>query len=731
MLYSTLNVCAYVFPEWVSHMPKPATTSEQQTKPDFASDSAKGSHNPDRGARSPAAIPQEPSDGEDCMDLPTYVSLIGEQSSRSTTSIRSIKDVVVDEESPEPCQTEPGEEGKDPEEQSQLGESATTSGLTCITVRPSDVDRYRGKMVLVLSSNHNNPLIASNTSNSADESPVHHVREDAMEHCDATQSLKENNVREDEYNEEEPDIAMPLTQSMDDESENVPLGSLPTSQTHSVTPAFTDDIRREQIHHGGLVGSKIMKRSSSLISDSGIESEPSSVAWPVEAVLRGRTPLDFSSEREILQQMARRHPAHRSSLEGLQMESNGSLPSGGIQASLTSISSLPYEEDQQQRQLSKLTKSVSAPQISSPEDDEKDQGTSNQETDTDIEGTSVYEQEMGSPNTTTFIPTGLIRHQESSGINHSSLEDIQEGEQFEVAPLDRDSALFQQQHTAPTENGSFLKETVRSDDTNPPEFLSDTHKMKSVLSGVPEVLLFQQFVKSPHVKESAAIVSQVEDKNDQGDSSRIVESVDERLSEVEVAPCSCATKPCAHERVVDLESNPVVLESQSFHPIQLLDLKDREALDFPQTALQPEASGLEHFHDFQHVPKDNSNTTQRPGDLIGLVSSDVVEPVDLKGLPASEREPLDYQSKPLKIPSSGLAFMNKKVVEVVNMSVSCAPTCLPFSSVLRDSPSVSSISARQATSPITHQPLGSFGIISSSSSNALGMDDETNERMLK
>uniref|UniRef100_A0A8C9WH44 Family with sequence similarity 135 member B n=1 Tax=Scleropages formosus TaxID=113540 RepID=A0A8C9WH44_SCLFO len=77
--------------------------------------------------------------------------------------------------------------------------------------------------------------------------------------------------------------------------------------------------------------------------------------------------------------------------------------------------------------------------------------------------------------------------------------------------------------------------------------------------------------------------------------------------------------------------------------------------------------------------------------------------------------------------TSGLAFVNKKVVEVVNMSVSCAPTCLPFSSVLRDSPSISGISARQAASPITHQPLGSFGLISSSSFCA---DEETNERML-
>ena len=122
---------------------------------------------------------------------------------------------------------------------------------------------------------------------------------------------------------------MPLNHSMDDESEDVPLTSLPTPYAQPVIPPFPGDFRKEMTHRGGLAGSKIMKRSSSVISDSGIESEPSSVAWPLEAALRGRPPLDFSSEREIPQQIVCRHPVHRSSLEGLQMESNGSLPSGG------------------------------------------------------------------------------------------------------------------------------------------------------------------------------------------------------------------------------------------------------------------------------------------------------------------------------------------------------------------------------------------------------------------
>uniref|UniRef100_UPI003AB047BA protein FAM135B n=1 Tax=Centroberyx gerrardi TaxID=166262 RepID=UPI003AB047BA len=671
--------------EWVSHVPMLATTNEQ-TNSDPAITSANRSHERGQGSQSPA-IPQEPSDSDDCMDLPTYVSLIAEQS-RTSTSIRSTNSLILSEESPEPSQTE-AEQAEEPAEQAQLGESSSP-GPRYITVRPSDVDPYRGEAVLVLSSNHN-PLIDSNTSNNADESPVHHARENATELSDATQILKHSDAGENEYNEEESDIAMPLNHSMDDESEDVPLISLPTAYAHPVTPPFTGDLRREPIHRGGLVGSKIMKRSSSVISDSGIESEPSSVAWPVEAVLRGRPPRDFSSEREIPQQMVRCHPVHRSSLEGLQMESNGSIPSGGIQASLTSISSLPYEEDQQQRQLSKLTKSVSAPQISSPEDTEEDQGVLSQELDTER----------------------LVQHQESSRINHSSLKNNQDGEQPETVSLDRGSA---------TGHGHVLKETISSENTNPPQFMSETNKIKQVLSGVPEGLLLQQSVEGPHVKESVVIASQVENMNYQADISRVRESVDDvHLFEVEEAPCSCGNKPCVHKSTADQESNKV--EDGSFHQIRLLDLEDQECLD------PPEASAIENSHDLQHIPN-STNTTQRPSDLRGLITNDVASPVDLNGLPASEREPLDCQSKPAKIPNSGLAFMNKKVVEVVNMSVSCAPTCLPFSSVLRDSPSISGMSARQTTSPITHQPLGSFGIISSSSLNPLSMDDETNERML-
>lgn len=647
-------------------------TTDGQTNSDPAIAAANRIFESSQGARSPA-IPQDPLDSDDCMDLPTYVSLIAEQS-KTSTNIRSTQNLIPTEDSAEPSPAEV-QKLKDPEE-GQVEEDCNP-GLRYIAVKPCDVDPYRGEAVLVLSSNHN-PLIDSN--NSSDESPAHRVTENTVQLCDAS---NDSNAREGENNEEESDIAMPLNHSMDDESEDVPLISLPTAYAHPVIPPFPGDLRKEMTHRGGLVGSKIMKRSSSVISDSGIESEPSSVAWPLEAVLRGRPPLDFSSEREIPQQIVCRHPVHRSSLEGLQMESNGSLPSGGIQASLTSISSLPYEEDQQQRQLSKLTKSVSAPQISSPEDTEEDHVLLNQETDT----------------------KSVVQHQDSFKINCSTLN--LESEQSESSLLDP---------SLTTNLGHFLKENISPEKSKPPQYLSETHTTKSVLSDVSEVLLLQESVESPRVKESAVIGSQGENMNHQTHISGVSASVEDvHRIETEAAPCSCGNKPCVHKSAADQERINTGDECQSFH---------QECLDPPRTPLEP--SGLRNSNDLP-----NSTTTQRPSDLTGLITNDITSSVDLNGISASEKEPLDCQTKPSKIPNSGLAFVNKKMVEVVNMSVSCAPTCLPFSSVLRDSPSISGMSARQATSPITHQPLGSFGIISTSSLNPLNMDDETNERMLK
>ncbi|KAJ3609655.1 hypothetical protein NHX12_024171 [Muraenolepis orangiensis] len=439
-------------------------------------------------------------------------------------------------------------------------------------------------------------------------------------------------------------VTSSVDEEEEEESEDAPLRNLPAHRALSVSPHPT---AKELSRRGGLP--RLMKRSPSVISDSGIENadgeaeaESRSELFPP---LPARAFRDFGSEREIPERSElRRHARgaraaarhHRCSLEGLRAESHGSLPGagspwggGGIEASLTSISSLPYEDEQQlqqrqqgQRVLGKLTRWASAPQISGPQ---------------------------RHPAVSVPAVTEEAKESEGSRLDSGHLGCVR-------APLG----------LRPAPGGS-LQVPTRSNGS------------------------------------SAGIAVRLENRNSQDDR-RPGESVEARLGETQ-SP-----------------DDPAV---------------SNWALDDRQHLLR---SPLPHLEDQE---KERGPGRQRHGDLGGPVADTVsaLSSDDLRGLLASddgggggERQPhrLEVPNKPSKMANAGLAFMNRKVGEVVNMSTSCAPTCLPFSSALRDSPSVGGLSARQAASPITHQPLGSFGIVSSSSSllSPLAMDEETNERML-
>lgn len=650
------NVIVYlfIFLDWLSHVP----TTEEQTNQETAVRPAFGIFERRQGAGSPA-IPEDALDNNDCIDLPTYVSLIAEQS-KTSTSVR-VPHSRVPAENDSPCLAG---SIKEQEEEQQTIEERVDSGQNSVTVEACEVESEQQELL----SRHSTHKSHAEENGSGGEPFVHQEKGNCLK---PYESRLDSSTRESEDDREESDVAMPLNHAIVDESDDVPQISLLTANTQLPMPPFLGDPRKELAHRGCLATSKIMKRSSSVISDSGIESEPSSVAWPLDAALRGRPPRDFSSDREIPQQM----------VCSLQMESNGSLPSAGIQASLTSISSLPYEEDQQQRQLSKLTKSVSAPQISSPEDTEEDYAQLNQETDTE----------------------NSAQHGSSCKTHSSLVRSKLDSEQTESSVTDPNPTAS---HT------HFLKENIIPENSTLPEI----NTPRSVLSGTSEVSHLHDSLESPSVKAGALSSSSSRSSHGQNlnletDISGKSASVED-VHLVEMAPCSCGSEPCAHKNVADVGGNQTGGEHQSFHNAKLLtDHKDL-VKDLSQAPVDP-------------------LSPQRPSDLTGLIVNDRTSPVDLNGIADGEKEHLACQAKPSKIPNSGLAFVNKKMVEVVNMSVSCAPTCLPFSSVLRDSPSVSGMSPRQATSPITHQPLGSFGIMSSSSLNALTMDEETNERMLK
>ncbi|XP_030645005.1 protein FAM135B [Chanos chanos] len=604
-------------------------------------------------SQSPALKQEEPSN-EDCIDLPTYMTLTDQQKDSaidrtdSTDEIDSIKrtDSVTrtdsinraecidktdcinrtDSVNRADCINRTDHVDRadfvnllDPQSEETVvvsSEQTSSSGLTYIAVRPSDTNPYQGEAVLLVQSNITE-LSNQTDLNRQDLACKEHTHEndiDTQPHIVSQEADGTTRVLDSSY------IETSLIQAKDHESEDTFLTTSSLSQTPPtdlMTSSFSHinalrdgralSLSETTPRAGFLGGSKIMNRSASVISDSGIESEPSSMAWALEG--RG-------GGREILQHLGRRRTAHRSSLEGLQTESHGSLPSG-TQASLASISSLPYEEDEQ-RQLSTLTKSASAPQISSPEDTEEDQDTPNQER----------------PN--------------QEGANQERQN--QEGDTEKLT----NEEYYGSRHSLHTENGALFDGVIE-------QCNSETDYCEHDGSG--------DINKHPTTK------GDVDCDHDDDD-----DDEDEADDDVDV----------------DDE------DDISFHQIHLSETGD-------QTKPLPHLTNEQESHDLTDHP---ANEKERHSNLIGMITNE------------KEKE-----GKGSKGPSSGLAFMNKKVVEVVNLSVSCAPTCLPFSSGLRDSPSVSGLSARQATSPITHQPLGSFGIISPSSS-FICADQETNERMI-
>ncbi|XP_051526166.1 protein FAM135B-like isoform X2 [Myxocyprinus asiaticus] len=432
-----------------------------------------------------------------------------------------------------------------------------------------------------------------------------------------------------------------------------------------------------------LGGSKLMNRSSSVISDSGIESEPSSMAWTLE----GRGVITVG--RDVLQNLAWRRATYQRSLEGLQTESHGSLLST-TQASLTSISSLPYEEEE--TQLNTLTKSTSAPQISSP-DDTEDREIPNQEKSTVCEA-SQERQRNEAANEAKQNLQGVTMEDRTETPN-------QEKKSFSVANQMR------QGDEAANEVKQNVQAVTREDknETNNQEIDRDelSNQEKAVKDSlVPEMLLYQQLVMDDVVEN--ATVDEPTDNSEEYQSNILLEEYS-GLADENAELCSYEIELCEHTGALELKTYQKDSDNISVHQIHLNELEEVSMENLPDPPISDKNN-----HEI------TTNERERPTYLIELPTNE------------REQQALEGQSRANKLQSSGLAFVNKKVVEVVNLSVSCAPTCLPFSSVLHDSPSVSGISTRQATSPITHQPLGSFGIISSSPSS--GADQEINERMI-
>ncbi|XP_054241336.1 protein FAM135B [Indicator indicator] len=541
-------------------------------------------------------------------------------------------------------------------------------------MKPSNKDSDRIEPVLIVSAQHE--FGACGTHSLEDRTEMHKV--DESSHLENNFTLRGLALNE-----------LTSLEKTGDTDTKALLPVLKALTTHSLRSEECEEI---------TLTSGVIKRSSSLISDSGIESEPSSVAW---SDARSRA-LELPSDREILHHLVRRHAIHRNSLEGGHTESNTSLPSG-IQASLTSISSLPFEEDEREVELTKLTKSVSAPQISSPEEpaEEVDLSKHSEVTSGGPGGKLEICTEAKGGDGKFIVDfsecqiTAESRELDSKGrakpsIKHSSSNTELKGEEEKDGFSE---AFCSMKNARPSICPNQLKETVsecQSLENNvecslkPPRACNyldkNIHKFDTCLEDPknklnPETLISQGFYSNS--------------RNSEESSSQNIKQVPEFCYPVP-APSETSTEfgsvqgECGSS-LAD-ESPAVYAEMQG---LQEIELNDPPAL--------PDPAAGSYQAEYPQELKSQEQEVAANGTGFSLVTTE------------------------------GVALESRKAVDVVNLSVSCTATCLPFSSVLKETPAMVGSSAKQASFPITRQPLGSFGVVSSSSNE---MDEETNERML-
>ncbi|NWH18870.1 F135B protein, partial [Grus americana] len=475
------------------------------------------------------------------------------------------------------------------------------------------------------------------------------------------------------------------------------LKALPT---HSFeVKLLTKEQRGEECEEFTLL-SGVIKRSSSIISDSGIESEPSSVAW---SDARSRA-LELPSDREILHHLVRRHAIHRNSLEGGHTESNTSLPSG-IQASLTSISSLPFEEEEREVELTKLTKSVSAPQISSPEEpaEEVDISKHSEATSGDSEGNlkSCTETEGGGRQLVLDFSGCQITtengqleprgHPKPSVKHGSSNIELQGEEEKEGFPETYSSLESARPPVCPKQLRDNVSES-HSLESNAECSLKTPRACNYLDKNIDK---FDTCIKDPKDKLKLDCL-----KMQQGFYSNSRTSGEESFSQsIKLVPDFCYPVPAPSETSAEFGS---------------MQGECGSSLGDESPAAYAEMQGL------QEIELNNSPASADPD--AGSYQAEYPQE------PESQEQKLVTNGTGFhSATAEGVALESRKAVDVVNLSVSCTATCLPFSSVLKETPAMVGFSAKQAAFPITRQPLGSFGVVSSNSNE---VDEETNERML-
>uniref|UniRef100_A0A8B9MVM3 DUF676 domain-containing protein n=1 Tax=Accipiter nisus TaxID=211598 RepID=A0A8B9MVM3_9AVES len=585
----------------------------------------------------------------------------------------------------EPGNTEcTSEDFKTPQEV-LLKDNRFVADVTYGDMKPSNKDSHKNEPVLIVSAQYE--CGACGTDGLEDRTEIHKI--DGSSHPENNFTLSELALNE-----------LTSLEKTGDPDTKALLPVLKALPTHSFeVKLLTKEQRGEECEEFTLM-SGVIKRSSSIISDSGIESEPSSVAW---SDARSRA-LELPSDREILHHLVRRHAIHRNSLEGGHTESNTSLPSG-IQASLTSISSLPFEEEEREVELTKLTKSVSAPQISSPEEpaEEVDISKHSEATSGDSGGNSKSCMETKGGSGKLIVDFSECQITTESGqleprghpkpsIKHSSSNAELQGEEEKEGLPETYCSL---ENAIPPICSKQLLDNVsecQSLDSNGECSLKPPRACKYLDKNIDK---FDTCIEDPNDKLQLDTV-----KMQQGFYSNSRISGEESFSQsIKLVPDFCYPVPAPSETSTEFGSmqaecgSSLADEGQAVYA-EMQGLQEIELNDSPASA-NPAAGPCQ--AEYPQEPNSQEHKHVANGTGFHLATTE------------------------------GVTLESRKAVDVVNLSVSCTATCLPFSSVLKETPAMVGFSAKQAAFPITRQPLGSFGVVSSNSNE---MDEETNERML-
>ncbi|NWT26981.1 F135B protein, partial [Cardinalis cardinalis] len=612
---------------------------------------------------------------------PSQVCTINKEGQRKPENIFVSREETIS--GSEPGNTEHTSEDLKTSEEVLLKGNRLGVDVTCGDMEPSNKDSHRREPTLIVSAQHE--CGACGTDGLEDSTEIHELDELGHPETNFTSSgLALNEL-----------TSLGKPEDADTKAHLPVLKALPSHSCE--VKSVTKEQRSEESEEFTLM-SGVIKRSSSIISDSGIESEPSSVAW---SDARSRA-LELPSDREILHHLVRRHAIHRNSLEGGHTESNTSLPSG-IQASLTSISSLPFEEEEREVELTKLTKSVSAPQISSPEEPPEE--------------------------------VDISKHSEAtSGDSDHNLRSCMETE-------DKDGKIIMDFSECQMTPESGQIEHRRHPSPLLKHSSSNTELQGNKEKGFPETCCSLENTRPPSCPKKLQV------------------NVSECLLLENNGECSLRTPRACNYLDKNIDKVDTCVE----------DPKDKlkpDSLKVQQGSSNSRISGEESFSqsikvvpDFCYPVTAPSDTSTEFGSLRGECGSSLadgspavyaemqgLQEIELNDSPASAdpasgahqaerpQEPNSQENKlvangtgfPLAA-TEGVALESRKAADVVNMSISCTATCLPFSSVLKETPAMAGSSAKQAAFPITRQPLGSFGVVCPNSDE---MDEETNERML-